>query len=226
MNSAIVLAGGSSTRMGAKVDKAFLPLGPKPVVAYSLRVFQDCPDIDSIVLVVRKEQLVAAKGLVQMFGISKIHDIVAGGNNRQSSVRAGLAALDPDTKYVAVHDAARPNLQGEFLEELLKAARKTGAAIAATPMVDTVKLTAKAGIVSETLDRSKIWAAQTPQVFRVSLLSQALEKADREKLEVTDDAQAVELAGGEVRLVSNPTPNPKITVPEDLRTVGLLMGIH
>ncbi len=226
MNSAIVLAGGSSTRMGAKIDKAFLPLGPKPVVAYPLRAFQDCPDIDSIVLVVRKEQLVAARGLVQMFGISKTNAIVAGGSSRQASVRAGLAALDPDTTYVAVHDAARPNIHPELIEELLKAARRTGAAIAATPMVDTVKVTGTGGIIAETLDRSRIWAAQTPQVFRVSLLRSALEKADKDKVEVTDDAQAVELAGGEVKLVPNSVPNPKITVPEDIRTVGLLMGLR
>ena len=226
MNSAIVLAGGSSTRMGNKIDKAFLPLGPKPVVAYPLRAFQDCADIDSIVLVVRKEQLMAARGLVQMFGISKIHAIVAGGSSRQASVRAGLAALDPDTTYVAVHDAARPNIHPELIETLLKAARKTGAAIAATPMVDTVKVTGKGGIIAETLDRSRIWAAQTPQVFRVQLLRSALEKADQDKVEVTDDAQAVERIGGEVKLVPNPVPNPKITVPEDIRTVDLLMGIR
>lgn len=226
MNSAIVLAGGSSTRMGTNVDKAFLPLGPKPVIAYSLRVFQDCPEIDSIVLVVRKEQMLSARNLCQLFGINKVHDIVPGGNRRQASVRAGLAALDPDTRLVAIHDAARPNLQGPFLEELLAAAKKTGAAIAAAPMIDTIKVTGRGGIVAETLDRSKIWAAQTPQVFRVNLLQDALEKVDQEKLEVTDDAQAVELAGGKVLLVPNPTPNPKITVLEDIRTVSLLMGIR
>lgn len=212
--------------MGNNVDKAFLPLGPKPVIAYSLRVLQDCPDIDSIVLVVRKEQLLAAKGLVQMFGINKVHDIVPGGSRRQSSVRAGIAALDPDTTYVAIHDAARPNIQGEFVEELFRAARKTGAAIAAAPIMDTVKVTTRGGFVQETLDRSKIWAAQTPQVFKVSVLRNAIEQVEKDKVEVTDDAQAVELAGGKVQLIPNPIPNPKITVPEDIRTVGLLMGIR
>ena len=212
--------------MGNKVDKAFLPLGPNPVLAYSLRVFQECSAIDSIVLVVRKEQKVTARGLVQMFGIGKIHDIVAGGTTRQGSVSAGLAALDPDTTYVAVHDAARPHISCELVEELLKAARRTGAAIAASPLVDTVKVSGKGGIVAETLDRSRIWAAQTPQVFRVALLREALRKAEADKAEVTDDAQAVERIGGEVRLVPNPVPNPKITVPEDIRTVGLLMGIR
>lgn len=212
--------------MGAQVDKAFLPLGPKPVVAYSLRVFQECFDVDSVVLVVRKEQLAAARGLVQMFGISKIYAVVAGGASRAASVRAGLAALDPDTTYVAVHDAARPNIRGELVTEILKAARKTGAAIAAAPMVDTVKVSGKGGIVEQTLDRSRIWTAQTPQAFRLSVLASALEQAAKDKVEVTDDAQAVERAGGQVKLVPNPVPNPKITVPEDLRTVGLLMGIH
>ncbi len=212
--------------MGVQVDKAFLPLGPKPVLAYSLRVFQECFDVDSVVLVVRKEQIAAAKGLVQMFGISKIHAVVAGGPNRAASVRAGLAALDPDTTYVAVHDAARPNIRGELVTEIFKAARKTGAAIAAAPMIDTVKVSGKGGIIEQTLDRSRIWTAQTPQAFRLSVLAPALEQAAKDKAEITDDAQAVERAGGQVRLVPNPVPNPKITVPEDLRTVGLLMGIH
>ena len=226
MNSAIVLAAGSSTRMGNKIDKAFLPLGPKPVVAYSLRVFQESPDIDSIVLVVRKDQLSAARGLVQMFGIGKIHDIVPGGNTRQASVRAGLAAVDEDTTYVTIHDAARPCLAPEDLAEVVKAAKKVGAAILAAPIVDTVKLAGKGGIIEESIDRTRLWAAQTPQVFRMRVLRGALDRAAADKADYTDDAQAVEQAGGEVKLVAASHPNPKITVPEDLRTVGLLMGIQ
>ena len=226
MNTAIVLAAGSSTRMGNKLDKAFLPLGPKPVVAYSLRVFQESPAIDSIVLVVRKDQLAAARGLVQLFGIGKIHDIVPGGNTRQASVRAGLAAVDEDTTYVTVHDAARPCLAPDDLAEVVKAARKTGAAILGCPLVDTVKLSGKGGIVEETIDRSRLWAAQTPQVFRIRTLREALDLAAADKVEFTDDAQAVERIGGTVKLVAASFPNPKITVPEDLRTVGLLLGIQ
>ena len=226
MNSAIVLAAGSSTRMGNKIDKAFLPLGPKPVVAYSLRVMQESPVIDSIVLVVRKDQLAAARGLVQMFGIGKIHDIVPGGNSRQASVRAGLAAVDDDTTYVTVHDAARPCLAPDDLADVVKAARKVGAAVLASPMTDTVKVAGAGGVIAETLDRSRLWAAQTPQVFRVRILREALDAAAYDKAEVTDDAQAVERIGGEVKLVAASFPNPKITVPEDLRTVGLLLGIQ
>lgn len=226
MNTAIVLAAGSSTRMGNKIDKAFLPLGPKPVVAYSLRTLQESPAVDSIVLVVRKDQLVAARGLVQMFGIGKVHDIVPGGNSRQASVRAGLAAADDDTTYVTVHDAARPCLAPDDLAEVVKAARKAGAAILGVPLFDTVKVAGPGGIVAETLDRSRLWAVQTPQVFRVRILREALERAAADKADVTDDAQAVERIGGEVKLVAASSPNPKITVPEDLRTVGLLLGIQ
>lgn len=226
MNTAIVLAAGSSTRMGNKIDKAFLPLGPKPVVAYSLRTLQESPAVDSIVLVVRKDQLVAARGLVQMFGIGKVHDIVPGGNSRQASVRAGLAAVDEDTTYVTIHDAARPCLASEDLAEVIKAARKVGAALLGVPLVDTVKVAGLGGIVAETLDRTRLWAAQTPQVFRIRLLRMALDAALDGKVEFTDDAQAVEDIGAEVKLVAATHPNPKITVPEDLRTVGLLLGIQ
>ena len=108
MTTAILLAAGKSSRMGANVDKAFLSLVDKPVVAWSLLAFERCPDIDSIVLVVRKDQLLASKAVVKMFGISKAAKIVAGGAKRQESVAAGLAACDIDTRYVVVHDAARP----------------------------------------------------------------------------------------------------------------------
>ncbi len=226
MNSAIVLAAGSSTRMGNKIDKAFLPLGPKPVVAYSLRVLQESPAIDSIVLVVRKDQLAAARGLVQMFGIGKTHAIVPGGNTRQASVCAGFAAVDEDTTYVTIHDAARPCLAPEDLAEVVKAAKKLGAAVLGAPIVDTVKLAGKGGIVEETVDRSRLWAVQTPQVFRTRILRPALEMAAEDNADYTDDAQAVERMGFEVKLVAASHPNPKITVPEDLRTVGLLMGIQ
>ena len=140
MNSAIILAAGRSERMGGKMDKAFLSLGPQPVLAYSLRVFQECPDIDSIVLVTRKDQLIAAKGVCQMFGIGKLRAVVAGGQMRQLSVEQGLQAVDPDTRIVCVHDAARPCVTTALISETIKAAKKFGSGVAATHITDTVKI--------------------------------------------------------------------------------------
>ena len=120
MTTAIIVAAGKSERMGAGTDKAFLSLGNKPVVAWSLLAFERCPDVDRIVLVVRKEQQVAAKAVARMFGISKLIAIVPGGNKRQESVQAGLAACDVDTRQVVVHDGARPCVTPDVISEVVR----------------------------------------------------------------------------------------------------------
>ena len=128
MVTAIIVAAGKSERMGAGTDKAFLNLGPKPVVAWSLLAFERCADVDQIVLVVRKDQLIAAKAVVRMFGISKVRAVVAGGAKRQDSVMNGLKELDVDTRFVVVHDGARPCVRPETISEVVKLARRAGAA--------------------------------------------------------------------------------------------------
>ena len=120
MNTVILVAAGKSERMGQNTDKAFLSLGSKPVVAWSLLAFEQCPDIDQIVLVVRKDQVLAAKSVTQMFGISKIRTIVAGGSRRQDSVLSGMKEMDPDTRVVVVHDGARPCVTSELISETIK----------------------------------------------------------------------------------------------------------
>ena len=129
MVTAIIVAAGKSERMGAGTDKAFLNLGPKPVVAWSLLAFERCADVDQIVLVVRKDQLIAAKAVVRMFGISKVRAVVAGGAKRQDSVMNGLKELDVDTRFVVVHDGARPCVRPETISEVVKLARRAGAAV-------------------------------------------------------------------------------------------------
>ena len=124
MVTAIIVAAGKSERMGAGTDKAFLNLGPKPVVAWSLLAFERCADVDQIVLVVRKDQLIAAKAVVRMFGISKVRAVVAGGAKRQDSVMNGLKELDVDTRFVVVHDGARPCVRPETISEVVKLSRR------------------------------------------------------------------------------------------------------
>ncbi len=226
MNSAIIVAAGRSERMGGKMDKAFLSLGSVPVLSYSLRVFQECSEIDSIVLVVRRDQQVAAKGVVQMFGISKLRAIVSGGAMRQASVEQGMQALDPDTRFVCVHDAARPCVTNALIVETIRSAKRHGSGVAATRITDTVKLVERGQIVSSTLDRSKVWTVQTPQTFRYELLRRAFDALAGKAAEVTDESMAVELLGEEVHLVPTVFPNLKITTPDDLPVAASLLGIQ
>lgn len=221
MTTAIIVAAGKSERMGTGTDKAFLSLVNKPVVAWSLLAFERCPDIDQIVLVVRKDQVVAAKAVVRMFGISKMHAIVAGGAKRQESVKAGLAACDLDTRYVVVHDGARPCVKSDLISEIVKAVKRIPAVTVGHRMTDTVKRVEKGTVVSETMDRDKLWCVQTPQGFQAKVLRAAYNALDGR--EVTDDCQAVELSGEQVKIIESREPNFKITTVEDLQIAGALL---
>ena len=222
MTTAIIVAAGKSERMGAGTDKAFLSLGNKPVIAWSLLAFERCPDVDRIVLVVRKEQQLAAKAVAQMFGISKLQAIIPGGNKRQESVQAGLAACDIDTRYVMVHDGARPCVTPDVITEVAKLVKRVPAVTVGRRMTDTVKRVEKGSTVAGTEDREKLWAVQTPQAFQVKVLRAAYKALG--KSDVTDDCQAVELAGETVRIYENRAPNVKITTVEDLQIASALLA--
>ena len=221
MTTAIIVAAGKSERMGAGTDKAFLSLGNKPVVAWSLLAFERCADVDRIVLVVRKEQQLAAKAVARMFGISKLVAVVPGGNKRQESVQAGLAACDADTRFVVVHDGARPCVTPDVVSEVVKLAKRVGAATVGHRITDTVKRVEKGTAVSGTEDREKLWAVQTPQAFHFRILANAYKNLG--KNDVTDDCQAVELSGETVRIYENRAPNFKITTVEDLQIASALL---
>ena len=225
MTTAIVVAAGKGSRMGGAVDKAFLTLGSRPVVAHALAAFERCPDVSEVVLVVRKDQLSAADSAVRMFGLRKVRRIVAGGATRLASVRAGIAAANPDTTFFAVHDGARPAVPVALVRDCVASARKFGSGVAAAKITDTVKSVTRAGVVEATLDRDPLWAAQTPQVFRADLLRKALEKADDKDASITDESSAVERLGQSVRIVESKEPNPKITYPGDVGIVARLLGI-
>lgn len=221
MTTAIIVAAGKSERMGGGADKAFLSLVNKPVVAWSLLAFEKCAEIDRIVLVVRKEQLLATKAVARMFGISKLDKIVAGGSKRQESVLAGLAACDLSTKHVVIHDGARPCVKPETIAEVVKLAKKCGAATVGRRMTDTVKFVEKGQTVENTVDREKLWMVQTPQAFAVKTLRDAYKALGSGT--VTDDCQAVELAGGTVKIFESRLPNLKITTVEDLQIANALL---
>jgi 2-C-methyl-D-erythritol 4-phosphate cytidylyltransferase len=221
----IIVAAGKSERMGPDVDKVFLSLGTRPVLAYSLLAFEQCPLIDGVVLVVRKDRMDAARGLVQMFGCAKVRSVVAGGASRQVSVMNGLGELGDDVSVVAVHDGARPCVTPDIIAETVKSAKRHGSGVAAVKITDTIKEVDRGVTVSRTVDRAKLWAVQTPQTFKVSALVAAYKHVAAKGLAITDEASAVEAAGGEVRLVPASLANIKITTPDDLALVATLLKV-
>ena len=223
MVSAIIVAAGRGTRMGPERDKLFLEVAGRPVVAHTWRRFADVKGIDEIVVVVREGMQPAFKELAARHVPDKPFRLVAGGAERQDSVWNGLAALSPGTEIVAIQDAARPCTSEAIINASIDAARQMGAAVAAQAMTDTVKESADGKLISRTLDRTRLWAVQTPQTFRVEVIRRALSVVREKGLRVTDDTAACELIGQPVRLVTGPAPNPKVTVPADLPYVELLL---
>ena len=223
MTSAIIVAAGKGTRMGATVDKLWLEVADRPVIAHTWQQFTNAACIDEIILVVRDGMQPHFAALAEKFKFQKPFRLVAGGAERQDSVWNGLEAVAPKTEIVAIQDAARPCTGAELIAATIEAARETGAAVAAQPVADTIKETADGKIISRTVDRSKLWSVQTPQAFRVDIIRHALATARQKSLVLTDDTAACELIGQPVRLVKSAAPNPKVTVPADLPFIESLL---
>ncbi len=223
MNAAILVAAGKGVRMGAGVDKLFLEVAGRPVVAHTWQRFNDAQCINEIVLVVRDGMQKEFVKLAAKYNLQKPFHIVAGGTERQDSVWNGLEALPVTAEIVAIQDAARPCTSGELIATTVQAADETGAAVAAQPVTDTIKESEDGRLIQRTLDRSKLWTVQTPQSFRVDVIRRALAEVRRRHLVFTDDTAACELIGQPVRLVSSISPNPKVTVPGDLPFIEMLL---
>ncbi|MGP8053383.1 MAG: 2-C-methyl-D-erythritol 4-phosphate cytidylyltransferase [Limisphaerales bacterium] len=223
MNSAILVAAGQGTRMGAGVDKLFHEVAGRPVVAHTWRRFDDAECIGEIVLVVREGRQNTFQSLAAKYHFKKPFRVVVGGAERQDSVWNGLEALSVMAEIVAIQDAARPCTSGELIAATVKAAEESGAAVAARPVTDTVKESADGRFIQRTLDRSRLWSVQTPQTFRVEMIRRALTEVRRRGLIFTDDTAACELIGQPVRLVSSVAPNPKVTVAGDLPFIEMLL---
>jgi|ERR1022692_614156 2-C-methyl-D-erythritol 4-phosphate cytidylyltransferase len=223
MNSAIIVAAGKGTRMGPNVDKLFLEIAGRPVVVHTWQTFDAATCINEIILVVRDGMQPAFEELAKQFQLRKKFQLVAGGKERQDSVWNGLEAVSSGTELVAIQDAARPCTSEQLIAATLEAARETGAAAAAQPVTDTIKESADGKIIARTPDRSKLWAVQTPQTFRLEIIRRALSEVRRKGLLVTDDTAACELIGQPVRLIASTAPNPKVTRPEDLPYLEMLL---
>ncbi|SHJ04292.1 bifunctional 2-C-methyl-D-erythritol 4-phosphate cytidylyltransferase/2-C-methyl-D-erythritol 2,4-cyclodiphosphate synthase [Desulfofundulus thermosubterraneus] len=224
---AVVVAAGRSERMGGGVNKQFLPLSGLPVLARSLGVFEEAVPVKGYVLVMAKGEVDRVTRLARReWGCRKLLAVVPGGERRQDSVRKGLEALPAEAEIVLVHDGARPLVGVEELVAVASEAARWGAATLAVPVKDTVKEAGTDGFVVRTLPRESLWLTQTPQGFRCSLLREAHQRAEAEKISATDDASLVEALGHRVKLVPGSYRNIKITTPEDLAVAEALLGIE
>jgi 2-C-methyl-D-erythritol 4-phosphate cytidylyltransferase len=223
MTFGIIVAAGKGTRMGPKVDKLFLELNGCPVVAHTWRRFDQAACIGGLVVVVRHGMENAFAELAKRHDFHKPFKLVPGGKERQDSVWNGLEALPPDADLVAIQDGARPCTSQGLIVATLEAAREVGAAVAAQPVTDTIKEATDNRMIAADLDRSRLWAVQTPQTFRVEIIRRALAEVRRQGLKVTDDTAACALIRQPVKLVLSTEPNPKVTRPEDLPYVELLL---
>lgn len=209
----VIPAAGQGKRMGTKESKQFLLFHQKPIFLHTIEVFDDHPEIDEIVVVVRGTEIERTKRLIEEQGIKKVSKVVAGGRERQESVFMGLKAITTD--LVLVHDAVRPFVTKKAVTRLISEIRDYDAAILAVPMKDTVKKVEQ-NCVFGTLQRNQLWSVQTPQGFRRELLLKAHIEAEKNNDFATDDSALVEKLGVNVRVVDGEYTNIKITTPEDL----------
>ncbi len=224
MVTAIVLAAGRSSRMGGDVNKQFCELLGKPILWYSLTAFEQCNVVDAIVIVRRPEYARQAEQLARDF--KKVVALTDGGVERQHSVWNGLGKCPSNTEIVAVHDGARPLVTPELIEATIQSAREHGTGIAATKVVDTIKEADEQRTILRTVDRTKLWAVQTPQTARYELLRRAYDGVLKQGKIVTDEANAVERLGELVKLVDTPFLNLKITTPSDLAIAEALLRVR
>ena len=208
---AVIAAGGSSQRMG-DVDKLFGTLGGKALLAQTVEVFQTCSSVHQIVIVLSQQNLEAGQKLVAEHGWSKVTDVCPGGKRRQDSVAAGLSHLS-HCYWAVIHDGARPLITEDVIERGLEAAAETGAAIAAIPVTETIKMADDDQFIQGTPPRRNLWVAQTPQIFRFDMIMEAYRQS---KYEVTDDARLVEQLGYRVKIYMGSYDNIKVTTPDDL----------
>ncbi len=213
---AVVVGAGTGERM-AGMNKLFVPLGSKPLLAWSVDTCHGCSFITRIVLVLSDRDLIRGRELKEERHWSKV-TICRGGARRQDSVKEGLKRI-VNCGWVMIHDGARPFLTLDLIENGLQVARETGAAVAAVPVKDTIKLVADNRLIRETLQRDKLWAAQTPQIFSFDVITRAYENLP---VEVTDDGAAVERLGYAVRLYMGNYSNIKVTTPEDLSLARII----
>ena len=221
----LIPAAGASRRMGAGTNKQYLELAGRPVLSRTIATFERHPLIDSITIIVAKTEIdYCAAEIVARGHYRKVTAVVAGGTTRQASVYCGLQACSAeDDDLILIHDGARPLVSAECIDRVITSAQQHGACIAAVPVKDTVKVVQDSCIV-DTPERTTLWLAQTPQVFRYNLIRSAHDQAATQGVQATDDAELAERAGYTVRVVQGDYCNLKITSPEDLAVAESLLA--
>lgn len=210
-NVAIILGAGNGTRMKSEKSKLLLEIGSKTVIERSVEAFLSVSDIDEIIVVARAQDIDIYSELLTDERIS----FVIGGATRQQSVKNAVETVD-DAHLIVIHDGARPLIKCEDIEKTIRAAEEFSAAAVGVFVKDTIKIVDKQGFVESTPDRSTLFAVQTPQIFDFDLYKSAMQKADEQGLDFTDDCQLVELCGGKVKMVEGSYSNIKITTPDDI----------
>ncbi|MFA5059642.1 MAG: 2-C-methyl-D-erythritol 4-phosphate cytidylyltransferase [Candidatus Omnitrophota bacterium] len=219
---AIIVAAGRGARLKSSVLKPFIRLDQKPLYAYCLKVFEACPLIDKIIIVVHRESFKDFARIIEKFRWKKVKAVVIGGATRRDSVRHGLNVLDKDTQLVAIHDVARPFINSEIISSAVRTAKTKGACVVGVPVKSTIKLVdPKKGIVQRTIPRDLLWEIQTPQVFKKDIILKAHKR--NLTLKATDDAMLVERLGIKVSVVKGDYRNIKITTQEDLSLAKMLL---
>jgi 2-C-methyl-D-erythritol 4-phosphate cytidylyltransferase len=215
--SVIITAGGIGKRMGARLPKQYLEVAGKPIIVHTIERFVDVEAICQIIVTVPPgDETSFAADILSPFALNEMVTVVAGSVQRQDSVANGLAAVADSVEIVLIHDGVRPFIKRDIIEHSIECARDNGACVVAMPLKETVKRVGSDGRVEETVDRSVLWGAQTPQVFKYDIIRDAFDKAKREGFYGTDDTMLVERLGLTVRVVEGDYNNIKITTTEDL----------
>ena len=223
MISAVIVAAGRGIRMETAQDKLFLEVAGLPVVGHTWKQFDRHPDIDEIIMVVRDVAREQFKKLADQLELTKEYSFASGGAERQDSVNNGISAVHVECDIVSVHDGARPCTSSATISSTIERARETGAAVASRKIADTIKIVNDQNYITQNVDRTNLWAVQTPQVFRLEVIRKAMAAVREKGAVITDDTAACELIGQSVAIVPSTTQNPKVTTPVDLPLVELLL---
>lgn len=217
MNSVVIVSAGRGSRMKADINKQFLKLQNKEVIAHTIDKFYNNENIEEIIVVVREDEAEFFKiNIIEKYGYKNIK-IAFGGSERQDSVYNGLKMVDENCKIVLIHDGARPFVNNETIDSAIESAKENKCVIVGVPVKDTIKVIDENNNVCDTPDRSTLWSIQTPQVFDYSLIMKAHEKAREDNYYGTDDSMLMEYFGQKVKVVEGSYNNIKITTPEDLK---------
>jgi len=222
--SVIIVAAGKGKRMNISVNKQFIDISGKPLIARTIEKFQNLKFINEIIVVVGEDEIdYCKKNIIERYNFTKVSKIIAGGSERQESVYNGIKNVNSSSEIIMIHDGARPFIPDDIVYNAIEETKKNDATVVAVPVKDTIKIVSEKGFIEKTLDRSVIWSMQTPQTFKKDLIVMAHEKALKNNFLGTDDSVLAEQVGYQVKIVKGSFLNIKITTQEDLITAEAII---